>query len=117
MSSHGPFHGVGYAPALLQAAGGRPLRARGEARFAPAARARAHDRGGLCCQARVSVAELMAGSCQRKVVACRDEVNYRLHAMKPQATIDQIAQWLDRNPAGLMASIGRYAVRQRRKAV
>ena len=39
----------------------------------------------------VSVAELMAGSCQRKVVACRDEVNYRLHAMKPQATIETLA--------------------------
>ena len=104
-------------PALLQAAGGRPLRARGEARFAQLPAPARTIVEACAAKHEVSVAELMAGSCQRKVVACRDEVNYRLHAMKPQATIDQIAQWLDRNPAGLMASIGRYAVRQRRKAV
>jgi hypothetical protein len=117
MTCHRPFTRVGYAPALLQAAAGRPLRTRGEARLAELPEPVRAIVDACAAKHEVSVAELMAGSCQRKVVACRDEVNYRLHAMKPRATIDQIAQWLDRNPAGLMASIGRYAVRQRRKAV
>lgn len=118
MSSHRPFRGVGYAPALLQAASHRPLTARGEQRLAELP-VHARETIEACAAAHgVPLGELMMGSCRRLVVACRDEIAYRLNAKQPRASIGEIARWLDRDPAGLMFAIGRHAARgrQRKKA-
>src|SRR4051812_12003702 len=118
MSSHRPFTVVGHAPAFLQAARNRPLTARGEQRLAPLP-VHARETIQACAAAHgVPLAELMDGSSRRPVVACRDEIAYRLNTKQPRSSIDEIARWLDRDPAGLMFAIGRYAARgrQRRKA-
>ena len=118
MSQHRPFTGVGYVPDFFNAQRARRCCAKRLDRFEQLP-LRVREIITACANKHtVLIADIMAGARHRQAVLCRDEVHYKLHTqMKPRATVDQIAEWLGRDPAGLMYSIGRHAVRgrQRRK--